>query len=117
LIRRELLPYAKRIVSQAPLDRSTLSKRLAGNETFVLTDKGLRIKGFVSCLIRDQSLNIDMIAVSRRSQGKGIGTRLMEYAESYGRSNGCKQAILFVDQPNKSAQQFYRQKGYIIQDY
>jgi ribosomal protein S18 acetylase RimI-like enzyme len=117
LIRSELLPHTKRTMPDVVLNRDILAKRLSGNTTYVLLGAGMRLIGFVSCLIRGKTLNIDMIAVDRKSQGRGHGSKLMKLAERYGVAQGCDRVILYVDQSNRSAQQFYLSKGYIVQEY
>lgn len=115
LIRSELLPYTKRTMPGVTLDRRTLTKRLSGDTTYVFVRNGVQPIGFVSCLIRGRKLNIDMIAVDRQAQGKGLGSQLMKTAERFGRRHGCDQAVLYVDQANRKAQRFYERKGYTIQ--
>lgn len=117
LIRSELLPYTKRTLPDVTLDRTTLSKRLDGDTTYVFVRNGTQPIGFVSCLIRGKTLNIDMIAVDKRAQGKGLGSHLMRTAERFGIRRGCDHVALFVDQANRGAQRFYEKKGYVIQSY
>ncbi len=117
IIRNELLPHSKRNMSEVALNRDLLSKRLSRGATFVLLGQGMRLNGFVNCLIHEKMLNIDMIAVKRKAQGKGQGSELMKLAERYGRKQGCDYAVLYVDQSNRLAQQFYLGKGYAYRDH
>jgi ribosomal protein S18 acetylase RimI-like enzyme len=117
LIRSELLPYTKRTLPDVTLDPSTLAERLDGDTTYVLVRNGTQPIGFVSCLIRGKTLNIDMIAVDKRAQGKGLGSRLMSTAERFGIRRGCDNVVLYVDQANRGAQRFYEKKGYVIHSY
>ncbi|WP_127585357.1 GNAT family N-acetyltransferase [Paenibacillus koleovorans] len=117
IVRNELLPYTERTMPGITVDRQTLSKRLSEGTTFVLLRKGIQPVGFVCCLLRGKTLNIDMLAVDRHAQGRGLGSRLMEAAESFGRRNKCTKAVLYVDQANRGAQRFYVRKGYVTRQY
>ncbi len=62
-------------------------------------------RDFVYCYIVE-------IAVSRRHQDRGIGARLLQSAEEWGRQHGATYAMLEHLAANTHAARFYQQRGY-----
>lgn len=113
LIRRELLPYARKAFPNLKLKRVQTLQRLKRGATFV-SSYGWRKKpyGFVTCYAENGTLVIDMLAVSRILQGHGIGSVLLKRAEQWGIENDCLDSVLLVDQKNPRAYRFYERHGY-----
>jgi len=59
-----------------------------------------------------RTCRIYSIAVDPAHQGKGIGQKLLELAESKARDKGCVRMQLEVDAGNKNLIQWYRKNGY-----
>ncbi len=55
------------------------------------------------------------LAVTPDLQRKGIGSQMMEHAESWLRQQGCPRAKLQVDEARGDVTGFYRQLGYEVQ--
>ncbi len=55
----------------------------------------------------------DMV-VAPDARGAGIGSRLLEYAIQFARTQGCERITLLADRDNESAQRFYRRHGFGI---
>ena len=55
---------------------------------------------------------IDMLAVHPKTQGKGLGSKLLEHAERTALLAGYNEVCLWVDETNMPAQQFYAAKHY-----
>ncbi|WP_186438426.1 GNAT family N-acetyltransferase [Cohnella terricola] len=113
LVRNELVPISP---WRHPRDGrlfAEISHRLRRGPTLVAS-RTLRSPpiGFLHMEFRGGALFIDLLAVDSRHQSKKLGTLLMNRAESYGRSKGCKWAHLFVDDHNERAIRFYRRRGY-----
>jgi ribosomal protein S18 acetylase RimI-like enzyme len=117
LVKEELFPYTQRSFPKYRFRQKDIATRLRKGTTFVVRCKKGPSCGFVHLLINNQMVWIDMIAVSRRNQGKGWGKALIEKAESYGKRKGCSRASLFVDATNVTAQQFYARRGYRFNRY
>lgn len=57
-------------------------------------------------------IQIIALAVSKQKQGHGIGTRLLAWAEAYGRKNGAVKFTLNSNMRRTDAHQFYERNGY-----
>jgi len=67
----------------------------------------------VGCLILtplgDEAFKMRQVAVKEKYQRRGIGTKLVEYSESYARENGYGRIVLAA---RKTAAGFYERLGY-----
>ena len=54
----------------------------------------------------------DMVVLAK-SRGGGIGSKLMDYAISEAKKEGCKRITLLTDIENTKAQSFYQKKGFV----
>ena len=54
-----------------------------------------------------KTLYIDDLCVDESARGKGIGGKLFEYVESFGKSVGCDSITLNVWEQNTAARRFY----------
>jgi len=85
---------------------------------FFVAEEDGEVLGFVASDARWEDfwghkvLEIHEIFVVPSSQGKGIGTKLMEKALAYGRSKKRKLAELWVGEKNLQAQRFYEKLGF-----
>lgn len=61
-----------------------------------------------------ESLEILKLGVFPAWQRKGVGTRLMEHAETEGIQRGCNRCFLEVRKSNEKAIQFYYRHGFRI---
>ena len=62
--------------------------------------------GFVTC--------IEHVVVDKKHQGKGYGTRLIQFAEDRARDEGCKLIELDTDIGHDMAERLYAKNGYVI---
>jgi ribosomal protein S18 acetylase RimI-like enzyme len=117
LIMVRLLPYARKARPDVTFKRSEILKRWRRCRVYVAEGMGHRPIGFISCKTEGAVLTIDMLAVSRESQGRGVGSALIAAAEGYGRRKGADSVRLAVDEPNAHAQSFYQRKGFGTEAY
>jgi len=120
LVEQELLPLARQTFPGLKITMKELRERMKRGTAYVVEQdaKGKhRIDGFVIAVTNPQDVWIDMLAVGREHQGKGLGSALLDKAEEEGRRKGCVNAQLFVDGVNSKAQMFYARKGYMITGY
>ena len=54
----------------------------------------------------------DMVVLAK-SRGGGIGPKLMDYAISEAKKEGCKRITLLTDIENTKSQSFYQRKGFV----
>ena len=52
------------------------------------------------------------LAVKKKCQGQGIGSKLMKFIEKYGKKNGFRKVCLYTGQNMKLTRKFYEKLGY-----
>jgi len=112
LIEDELIPLTLRRFPHTTINKDEIIERLRKGLTYVWKDLLGHIVGFVHLIINNQILWVDMIAVHRLKQGKGIGNKLIQHAISYGKSNMMKRVSLYVDDSNHKAIRLYQTLGF-----
>lgn len=117
LILTRLIPFARQARPTVKFRRSEIIGRWRKCRVYVAEGTGGKAVGFISCKTEGQTLSIDMLAVSREAEGRGIGSALIETAERYGRRRGALLMRLGVDEPNRHARQFYEMKGFQVESY
>lgn len=117
MIAGRLLPYARKARPDVQFRRSEVKSRWKSCQVYVWVQAGGKPQGFISCKLQGEVLTIDMLAVERRAEGRGVGSALIAAAEAYGRRKGGATARLAVDEPNTHAQTFYMRKGYAAENY
>ena len=60
---------------------------------------------------------IEDLVVDQNLRGKGIGSSLMEVAESKARENNCSYIMLITDNDREESQNFYKKLGYSTDEY
>lgn len=117
LIIKRLLPKVRIAQPELSLGKKAIYHRLNKSKVFVSVREGKPPFGFISLKIANKILFIDLLAVEASVVNRGWGGRLMAIGERYGNKRGCSMARLFVDYNNQHAIDFYKKKGYEIQDY
>lgn len=117
LIITRLIPYARKARQDVVFKRSEILRRWKSCRVYVAEGAGHRITGFISCKVEGRALVIDMLAVGRQAEGRGIGSALMAAAETYGRKRGADSVRLAVDEPNTHARRFYMSRGFTAEAY
>ena len=88
-------------------------KNLMGNyhfEFFIYDDKGFiafnpKFSGYKNC-------EVYWLVVSKRFQGKGVGTKLMEFIEKYAKRKKFCGIYLYTHPIRKNTLHFYKKLGY-----
>ena len=99
--------------------------RFKGNENYkaFVAELENRIVGFVYIMqyapwgVEGEQFWIQGIAVKNDMQGKGIGTKLLEHIEKYGRAKGIKHITLNTGFKRTAAHAFYERNGYSSGNY
>lgn len=117
LILTRLIPFARQARPTVKFRRKEIMSRWRKCKVFVAEGARGKPAGFISCKREGETLSIDMLAVSREAEGRGIGSALIETAERYGKRQGAVQIRLGVDEPNLHARQFYQIKGFEVESY
>ena len=78
-----------------------------------------KILGMINLLFTESTAlgskvaNLEDMVVLAKSIGEGIGSKLMDYAISVAKKEGCKRITLLTDIENTKAQSFYQKKGFV----
>lgn len=112
MVKNQLYTLTLNAFPEVKFDEKLVKQRLKDGVTFVAVQRTGPAKGFITCIVKDDILYLDMLAVHPSAQRKGWGSRLMRRAENYGIRHGCKFATLYVDELNEKAQDFYKRLGY-----
>jgi len=113
LIRRRLLPLNPPSLRRKWTDRE-LKNRLNQGETLVWTPRASprsRPGAFVTYLLRGGMLFVDLLAVDKSYQRRGVGSRLLRLAEARGAAGGCRVMRLYVNDGNRAGFRFYLKHG------
>lgn len=92
--------------------RKSLTGELADNVLVYKDEK--KILGFITYKISNRTGRIGLIAVSKASQGRSIGTKLMQSALWEMKKKNVKTIEVVTQNANKSACAFYKKNGYDI---
>lgn len=101
LVSSELESYTKKIVPELEHNHQHLS--------FVYESEGVvlgRIVGFIHW----NFLQIELFYVSDNTQGKGIGTKLLNHVEAIAKEQGV--SYIFLETMSFNAPKFYEKNGY-----
>jgi ribosomal protein S18 acetylase RimI-like enzyme len=112
LIKDELLPLAQLRFPDTLFNKEEFLQRLNNGTTYVWNERAGRIIGFIHLFEKDQLVWLDMIAVHRHQQGRGIGRKLVQHALNYGKAFRMNAISLYVDKSNRKAIQFYKSLGF-----
>ncbi len=104
-----------------PLDAhmiSELPRRFRRGVTYVVSEsRQSKPVAFVHLEKWGSELLIDMLVTHPQYRGMHYGSALMAKAESYGRSQQCLSARLYVDDINDRGLRFYTKLGYLTTGY
>lgn len=117
MIMTRLVPFARIARPELSFNRKEVARRWRDCRVLVAAREGKPPDGFISFKLSGDVLTIDMLAVEKRSEGRGIGSTLIASAERFGRREGAHLIQLTVDEPNHHAQQFYGRKGFEVEVY
>jgi ribosomal protein S18 acetylase RimI-like enzyme len=89
---------------------ANLRKRLTKTE-FLVSENNVGIDGFIS-ITKEEEAELAAIYLLPGSQGKGIGTQLLNNALK--RLTKLKSLLVYVEKENKKGMQFYLSKGFHV---
>ncbi|ANA79100.1 GCN5-related N-acetyltransferase [Paenibacillus vortex V453] len=115
LIESQLVPLSHMTKKELDTIRKDIPSRLRRGVTLVASNSDHeKVIAFIHFMMHGELLYIDMLAVAPTAQRKRWGIRLMEHAERFAVSRGCKRAKVMVDIGNQTGLNFYRKLGYTV---
>lgn len=91
---------------------------IAGDQAYVVLAHSSEPSGFALLTLRPSPYyagslaTLDEFYVRPELRGRGIGTRIMELAESHARALGVGEVQINVDEVDEAARRFYERRGY-----
>lgn|GEM_PF-797079 len=86
-----------------------------GHEIFFGYREGKELVGYVTLkpfFPGYKHCELYWLAVKKKAQGRGIGTRLMEFIEKYAKEKGFRKICLYTGENMKRTRRFYEKRGY-----
>jgi|SRR5690625_1342590 len=117
LIKHELYPITLQAIPETKLIRSEQINRINLGNTFVKENDDGEVVGFVTFFCASDPGWIDMLAVHPQARQKGIGSQLMEKAQSESLQHGVCTLALYVDGHNDVGIYFYETLGFFVAEY
>lgn len=115
LIEAQLIPLSHLSPKELDAIRKDIPTRLRRGVTLVASpNQAGSVIAFIHFMLHGELLYIDMLAVTPTAQRKRLGVSLMEHAENFALSRGCKRAKVMVDVGNQKGLSFYQKFGYSI---
>lgn len=90
-------------------------KKILADETYVITVND-ETAGFISLRSQNTNTVIGLIAVSKRFQGQGLGTQLLQQAESHAKKEGMKYLFVSTQFQNSAAVALYEKYGFKLKE-
>jgi ribosomal protein S18 acetylase RimI-like enzyme len=78
---------------------------------FIAKEK-TKVVGAINCEIHTDYIYLQVLVVTRDYQKKGIGTKLIEFLESFAKKRNTIQIEMFVEENNNRMQKFISKKSY-----
>jgi GNAT superfamily N-acetyltransferase len=112
LVTRAYEPWIERIgIRPLPMEQD-YAERIAAADAFVLEDEG-EIAGLLILEADGDRLTVDNVAIEPSRQGKGLGRRLLAYAEERARERGVPELRIYTHQKMTENIELYTRLGYV----
>lgn len=85
----------------------------SGKSSVVVAEQGGEIVAFCKADIVGVRGYLDELVVKPEYRGQGIGSKLMDWADSVFREHGVRQVELLVVVGNEDARRFYERRGFL----
>ncbi|MBB6021273.1 ribosomal protein S18 acetylase RimI-like enzyme [Paenibacillus sp. JGP012] len=113
LIDTQLVPLSHMSEKEINKIRKEIPLRMNRGMTFVISPESNKAAiAFIHFLMHGELLYVDMMAVSTKEQRKRYGQTLLQKAEHFAVSRGCRRSKVMVDEGNTKGCQFYQKNGY-----
>lgn len=113
LIDTQLVPLSHMSEKEINKIRKEIPLRMNRGMTFVISPESNKAAiAFIHFLMHGELLYVDMMAVSTKEQRKRYGQTLLQKAEHFAVSRGCRRSKVMVDEGNTKGCQFYHKNGY-----
>jgi GNAT superfamily N-acetyltransferase len=105
-------PYVARIGRPPAPMTADYDQAVRSRQAWVAIDDG-QISGFVVLVAQPGYLLVDNVAVRPAAQGRGIGSRLLAWAEQHARGLGLTEIRLYTNEAMTENLAYYPRRGYV----
>ena len=91
-----------------------LDKFFGGGDVIYVAVSDGDVVGYVSVELYPDFVYLDDLSVTERFRGKGIGTKLIKFAERYAADSNVPVTSLHVERSNTAARYLYQRLGYAV---
>jgi len=99
------------------MKKEILSRFTKGHEIFFAYKQNNELVGYVTMIPffpGHKHCEVYWLAVKKKCQGQGIGTKLMKFIEEYAKKQGFRKVCLYTGQDMKLTRRFYEKIGYVL---
>lgn len=91
-----------------------LDKFFGGGDVIYVAVSDGDVVGYISVELYPDFVYLDDLSVTERFRGKGIGTKLIKFAERYAADSNVPMTSLHVERSNTAARYLYQRLGYAV---
>ena len=91
-----------------------LDKFFCGGDVIYVAVSDGEVVGYISVELHRDFVYLDDLSVTKRFRGKGIGKKLIKFAERYAAASSVPAASLHVESTNTVARYLYQRLGYAV---
>ena len=91
-----------------------LDKFFGGGDVIYVAVSDGDVVGYISVELYPDFVYLDDLSVTERFRGKGIGTKLIKFAERYAADSNVSMTSLHVERSNTAARYLYQRLGYAV---
>ena len=88
------------------------TEHLLSADVIFVAECGHHLAGYVAVSEEGEVLCVDRLVVAITDEGRGVGHRLLDWAEGYAVSRGSHAVRVRVEPDNRRARAFYARRGY-----
>jgi ribosomal protein S18 acetylase RimI-like enzyme len=111
LVRAAFVRYVPRIGREPAPMGVDYGVPVSEGRCWVAEDHG-RLAGMMQCAVRDGFLEVETLAVAGEAQGRGVGTKLLVYAEERARRLGLPEVRLYTNEAMTENLAYYPRRGF-----
>ena len=105
----------ERNISKSDMKKGIRDRFNKGHEIFFGYKQNNELVGYVTLkpfFPGHKHCEVYWLAVKKKCQGQGIGTKLMKFIEDYAKKNGFRKVCLYTGKNMKLTRKFYEKLGY-----
>ncbi|GAD96801.1 hypothetical protein AOR_1_1006034 [Paecilomyces variotii No. 5] len=112
IVRHAYSPYVDRIGREPGPMLDDYRSHISNHHAHVIVQNGI-VQGFLVLIPEREAMLLDNVAVAPAAHGKGLGRRLLDFAEQAARKSGCGSIKLYTNEAMTENIALYSRLGYL----